>query len=148
MTEQMGPLTSSELPIRRGDRLEMLFAGEQIVIEPLKGEALQTFRHEVLREVSALVGRATDLAKTWPVLGPGIDELSLLKLGAPGVVTDELIERSTVPERIVLLLGLFWQHGLGPLREAIDVNIVTKTHEFAALKAALRDEIQRQEIEQ
>jgi len=105
------------------------------VIDPKPLTGLERFRFEaaLIDEVERLQQRAA-----WPrnrILPADIevDHARLLKLGLPHVVTDDLIELSTAPERVEMLRRLCQLNGHKRLIAFMDPNQVGTGHRLEGL---------------
>jgi len=100
--------------------LEVHFGGANITAAPLKGLiAIRAFEEALISEVHGLQARVEshlrggDKISPEALLDTGVDQPKLLKLGLPGVMTDELLEESTARERVGLLTEICYLNNLG-----------------------------------
>jgi hypothetical protein len=101
---------------RFDDPFECEFGGQVITAAPLKGLArIKAFETAVKEEVYGLQQRVIQFAREAQVSGKvsaeallenGVDQVRLLKLGLPDVITDELLDESTARERHGLLVEI------------------------------------------
>lgn len=101
---------------RFDEPIEVYFGGQTITATPLKGlTRIKAFETAVKEEVYGLQQRVVQFAreaqaggKVSPeaLLEDGVDQVKLLKLGLPDVITDELLEESTARERHGLLADI------------------------------------------
>lgn len=99
-------------PVQFVEPVEVEFGGKVITAAPLKGlKRIRAFESAILDEVDLLKQRFEKYAQGAKVsvdalLEIGVDEARLLQVAMPDVITDELLEESTAPERQGLLLIL------------------------------------------
>lgn len=101
---------------RFDEPIEVVFGGQTIAAVPLKGLArIKAFETAVKEEVYGLQQRVIQFAREAQASGKisaeallenGVDQVRLLKLGLPDVITDELLEESTARERHGLLVEI------------------------------------------
>jgi hypothetical protein len=100
-------------PVHFVEPVDVEFGGKTVTAASLKGlKRIRAFESALLDEVDQLKqrieGHAREGAKVSPaaLLELGVDEAKLLKVAMPEVITDELLEESTAPERQGLLMTL------------------------------------------
>lgn len=105
--------------------------GRDITIAPLRGASrLQAFevalKEELYRFREVYEQRLVDGEKASPetLLMQGIDLCRLLKLGLPDVVTDELLEETTVQERRGLLTDVLFLNDLGRFAPFVSPELI------------------------
>jgi hypothetical protein len=99
--------------------VEIHFGGQEISLGPLRGfEAIGDLEAALVDEVQLFRSRvgskmADPTTFTSALLERGVDQARLLLLGAPGVITEQLLEQSTARERVGALTLVFQMNNLG-----------------------------------
>jgi len=105
--------------------------GEEIQVEPIRGVvALEKFERALMEEIGRFRDvyerRMADGTKLDPeaLLMQGVDVPRLLLLGLPDTVTQELLDKTTVQERLGLLTDVLYLNNLGRFAPFVSPELI------------------------
>lgn len=105
--------------------------GHEIHVAPLRGvQSLRAFEDALMEEILGFRDvyeerlRNGEKASPETLLLKGVDVPRLLKLGLPDVLTDELLEQTTIQERVGLLTDLLYLNNLGRFAPFVSPELI------------------------